>query len=94
MSSKYACQALFQKLQTTKMNIEKTVGLTYRIFKDHNCTNPCQSSSSLSTLAFFVYVVLFMPFCNVLSCYFYVLLHFLQYPPFEFLERMSRETAI
>ena len=75
------------------MNIEKTVGLTYRIFKDHNCTNPCQSSSSLSTLAFFVYVVLFIPSFNVLSCYFYVLLHFLQYPPFEFLERMSRETA-
>ena len=54
-------------LQTTKMNFEKQLG--YQVFKNHNY-NPrvCPSVSP------FVFAMLFTPFKNVLSRYFYVLL--------------------
>ena len=48
-------QALHQTLQTTKINLKKTVSLNSFFFKNHSC-NPLQSSSSLSIHAWFYFI--------------------------------------
>ena len=52
-------QAWHQMLQTTKINLKKSVSLIF-FFKNHSC-NPLQSSSSLSTHAcfYFIFAVLY-----------------------------------
>ena len=54
--TKYVSQALYQTLQTTKMNFESLLG--EQVFKNHNC-NPFQSSLSLTIRAYF---------CITLAC--------------------------
>ena len=59
--TKYVSQALYQTLQTTKMNFESLLG--EQVFKNHNC-NPFQSSLSLTIRAYF---------CITLACHFHCL---------------------
>ena len=59
--------ALYQTIQTTKMNFEKLLG--EQVFKNHNC-NSFQSPSSLSMRVSFCISMLSIPCLRVLSGYF------------------------
>ena len=72
MSNKYVSQAVYQTLQTTKMNNQKTVRLTtIRL----NLLQVCPSNPF-----FLLFAVLLIPFRHVLRRFFYVALRLVAVP--------------
>ena len=74
MSNKYAYQAFYQTLQTTKMDFEKLLGA--QIFKNHNCIPFLCSRQSVHPWFLLYFAWLFITYLNVLSVYFNVSLSF------------------
>ena len=80
--NKYTSKALYQTLQTTKMNFLKT----------HNCNPLFNLLEVCPSVPPFVFAVLFLPSFNVLSCYFCVLLNLEAVPRVRIFDNI-RDTA-